>query len=408
MKILYLLSQRPDSTGSGIYTRALIDQATRAGHRCALVAAYSEKTPLDVSTINAESIHLVTFDQAPLSFPVPGMSDVMPYPSCRFKDLSPDQLQDYEQTFTRVIRSAVEAFAPDIIHSNHLWIMSALARRCFPDIPMVVSCHGTALRQFRNCPHLRETLTHDIPKMDGIFALSQNQKNEIVKLYGAAESMIHVVPNGFDPDFFYPASKPSVPPVFLLYAGKLSESKGVPLLLECMDHERLRHLPIHLHLAGSSGPGPHGDRIRDMAKRLSGKVTLCGALSPHDLSQRMRQAHLFVLPSFFEGLPLVIIEALASGCRIVTTDLPGTRELLSRIPGVWGQTIALPALETTDRPFAEDLPLIRDRLAEALENQILTHIENKVPPSDIFGPLKKNYSWKNIFTVIETIYHDLM
>lgn len=407
MNVLYLLSQRPDSTGSGIYTRALIAKATQAGHRCSLVAAGSALDALDVSGINADHIHMLTFDNPPLSFSVPGMSDVMPYPSSRFMDLDDRQLEAYEKAFTHAIKAAVEKSRPDIIHSNHIWIMSALVRRLYPEIPLVVSCHGTDLRQFRNCLHLRENLIRNIPNVDMILALTPGQKTEISKLYGMDEEKIHVVPTGFDPDIFYQVPKPASPPFTLLYAGKISQSKGLPLLLESLANKRLRNLPIHLYIAGS-GSGPDNDLCNAIAEKIPDKVTFCGSLSPHDLGDMMRKAHIFVLPSFFEGLPLVIIEALASGCRIVATDLPGICELVEGLKGKWGQLINLPVLETADQPYEKDLGLILERLAIALERQILEYSEKEALSPDFFNDLKEKYSWEYVFKNVESVYSSLV
>lgn len=401
MKILYLISQRPDSTGSGTYTRALIAQAVKAGHNPSLVCAGSALNPPDVSAIEVSSVYRVLFDQASLSFPIPGMSDVMPYPSSRFMDLDDVQLDAYEQVFGRTLDKAVSETRPDIIHSNHLWILSALARKRFPNIPMVVSCHGTALRQFQNCPQIRPRVLPALSGLDGVFALSESQKHEIMALYGVPEDTIHVVANGFDPEVFYPAPKPQAPPVIVLYAGKLAEAKGVPLLLECLSHESLRDLPFHLYLAGS---GTDEHTCRAMARRVSENVTFLGALSPNDLGEFMRKAHLFVQPSFFEGVPLVVIEALASGCRVVATDLPGTRSLMSEIKGDWGQWVPLPELETVDRPFAKDLPLIRDRLAQALSFQIRNRIMAQAPQPDVFESLAFSHSWQRVFCQVHTVY----
>lgn len=406
MKVLYLLSQRPDSTGSGIYTRALISQATTGGHSCSLVAAGSALAPQDVSDIKADYIQMVLFEQKPLSFPIPGMSDVMPYKSSRFMDLDDGQLEAYEKTFENALRTAVDKTKPDIIHSNHLWLLSALARRLYPEIPIVVSCHGTDLRQFRNCPHLRNKLINNIPKVDVVLALTSAQKKEISELYGVDERKIHVVPNGFDPNIFYPMPKQTPPPFSLLYAGKLSKSKGLPLLLESLSDKRLQRLPIHLYVAGS-GSGPDRDLCLDLSQKMPDKVTFCGSLSPHDLGDMMRKAHFFVLPSFFEGLPLVIIEALASGCRILATDLPGICELVEGLQGNWGQLIKLPALETSDQPFEKDLPMIRERLVNSIECQIMKYVEKRDSEPDFFNDLKDNYSWEHIFKRLESIYQSL-
>lgn len=406
MNILYLLSQRPDSTGSGIYTRALMKSAARAGHRCSLVAAGSSLDVPDVRAIKADHIHLISFDKPPLPFSIPGMSDVMPYKSSRFMDLNERQLEIYEKTFGQAIIDAVEKTKPDIIHSNHLWIMSAIGRRLYPEIPMVVSCHGTDLRQFRNCPHLRKKILSHISGMDMILALTHVQKIEIAELYGVDEQIIQVMPSGFDPGIFYQTPKPAPPPFNLLYAGKLSQSKGLPLLLESLSHDRIKELPVHLYVAGS-GSGPDKDLCNAIADKIADKITFCGALSPSDLGAMMRKAHIFILPSFFEGLPLVIIEALASGCRIVATDLPGIQELVKGLKGNWGQLIELPALETTDQPHEKDLPLIKERLANALESQILEFDQKEPLSADFFSDLKEKYSWEHIFRHAESIYLSL-
>ena len=62
----------------------------------------------------------------------------------------------------------------------------------------------------------------------------------------------------------------------------------------------------------------------------------------------MRAAHVFVLPSFYEGLPLVLVEALACGCRLVCTDLPGVRSgLLPHLEPVLDR-VPMPALAGID------------------------------------------------------------
>jgi glycosyltransferase involved in cell wall biosynthesis len=406
MKILYLLSQVPSGTGSGIYTRSMITRAVQAGHRCALVAACSAACPPDAGAIPAERIDWVPFDRDPLPYPIPGMSDVMPYPSTRFIDLTEHDLDVYERIFERAVQDAVAAERPDIIHSNHLWLLTAAARRNFPDIPLVVSCHGTDLRQLRNCPHIGKRIIGDIRRVDGIFALTESQKADIKALFGVPETLLHLSPNGFDPEVFHPADKLPVPPVTLLYAGKLSRSKGVHQLLEALNHDSLRNLSVRVLLAGS-GSGPDADRCRDLAGRSAVPVTFCGSLSPRDLGVVMRESHLFVLPSYFEGLPLVIIEALASGCRVVATGLPGIRELVAGIPAEWSRLYALPALETQDRPFDGDLPLIRNRLADTLGHAIREILENGMPPSGLFDSLKREYSWEHIFKRAESVYRSL-
>ena len=159
LKILHLLSQRPDSTGSGIYDQAMIREAYACGYENFMVAGVCSDGGDKTDCIEQDNSMFVNFHNADLSNHMPGMSDVMPYESTRFCDLSEEDLCEYEKAFSGIIQNAVNKFDPDIIHSHHLWIVSSMARRQFPNIPMVTTCHGSDLRQFQNCPQIRKNLT---------------------------------------------------------------------------------------------------------------------------------------------------------------------------------------------------------------------------------------------------------
>lgn len=158
MKILHLLSQRPDSTGSGFYVREIIRESHTSGHTNILIAGAPAHDIPDLSSVPVDSVDFLCFESPELPFPIPGMSDVMPYRSTRFREMSDDQLQQYSDGFSMTIQSVVRKHQPDLIHTNHLWLMTSLVRQLFPDIPVVTSSHGTDLRQMVNCPHLRDRI----------------------------------------------------------------------------------------------------------------------------------------------------------------------------------------------------------------------------------------------------------
>ena len=113
------------------------------------------------------------------------------------------------------------------------------------------------------------------------------------------------------------------------------------------------------------------DRIAQRAAACAIPVTFAGKISQDDLVQAYRTSDVFVLPSFFEGLPLVTIEALACGCRAVVTDLPGVRPWLeTHIPGAPIDYVELPGMRGVDEPVKEDLPAFESRLADALERAV--------------------------------------
>lgn len=183
LKILHVLSQRPDSTGSGIYVQAMIREAAAGGYDNFLVAGLSSAECADTTCIEEDKSIFVNFNSDDVCYHIPGMSDVMPYESTRFCDLSDKDLGEYEKAFSTSLKSAVDRYKPDIIHSHHLWIVSSITRRLFPGIPMVTSCHGSDLRQFQNCSHLQEKVLAGCRNIDVVIALSRAQKKDIMRLY---------------------------------------------------------------------------------------------------------------------------------------------------------------------------------------------------------------------------------
>ena len=400
MKILHLLSQRPEATGSGIYIQAMIREAARRGHENFLLAGVPRGEELPPAGL-AAACEFVTFHGGDLPFPVVGMSDVMPYPSRRFSDLSPPEVEAYEWGFADRLLDVVAGFQPQVIHSHHLWLLTALARQMFPHLPLVATCHGSDLRQFHFCPHLRPRVLAGCRHLKGIMALSGAQKHDIIRLYDIPGDRIEVVGAGYNEALFRSQPKPTTDPVQLVYAGKLSRAKGVPWLLRAL--RNLGHLPWRLHLVGG-GTGEERDEILELATALGDRVHLWGPQSQEEVARLMGQAHLVVLPSFFEGLPLVVLEALACGCRVVTTALPGVEEVLGGYDTEAILLVDRPRLLGQDTPLKEDEDgFVRD-LADALTRQILAARERPEIDRREVGEILEYYSWSQVFARVEQVY----
>jgi glycosyltransferase involved in cell wall biosynthesis len=133
-------------------------------------------------------------------------------------------------------------------------------------------------------------------------------------------------------------------------------------------------------------------------------VIVHGALSHDRLAALMSRSHIFILPSFFEGLPLVLIEALASGCRIITTSLPGTMEILGDLGSTMVEMVSLPTLETIDSPYLRDMEDLEKRLARIIERSIKKTIENPRPDMAAAQKITQEYTWERVFLRIEKTY----
>jgi glycosyltransferase involved in cell wall biosynthesis len=403
LKILHVIGQRPEMTGSGIYLEALIRESQQYGFSNFRVAGVSAGS-VDPTIENHQTKGAyVFFESESLNFPVTGMSDVMPYKSSLFKALKGKRLTAYKSAFTSVLLSAVNQFNPDIIHTNHLFLLSALVRKLFPNVPVVATCHGTDLRQYNNCPHLRSYVKRHCRGLDKIIALTTDQQREISRLYGIPPDKIVVVGGGYDQAMFTRAQKSTAGTVQLLYAGKFNRSKGVPWLLRSL--MKIKHHDWHLHMAGS-GNGPEFNDCIGLAEKLGRKVTNHGYVTHRRLSELMKKTHVQVLPSFFEGLPLVLFEGLASGCRIITTKLSGFNGIFGSANKDTINLIQLPPLETIDRPYRKDEAQLENALCKSILNMI--SVVKKSPNIDDphAEKIASSYTWPRVFERTLSVYHD--
>lgn len=401
MNILHILSQHPESTGSGFYLQNMISQAAAAGHCNALVAGVTAGRLPNLDPLGLAASRYVSFDGGDLDFTIPGMSDVMPYDSSRFSELSADQVAAYEEAFAATITRAAADFAPDIIHSHHLWLVTAVARRVLATTPLVTSCHSTDLRQFILCPHLRDRVLTACRGVDRVLALSRDQAVRVRSLYGIKSCRIDIIGGGFDDALFTWSGQKPPPPVHLLYAGKLSYAKGVDWLLRtCLG---LQDPNLHLHLAGS-GAGEEGEHCLALAKHSGSGVSVHGRLGQRQLAALMRRCHIFILPSFYEGLPLVLLEALACGCRIVTTDLPGCRELLATAGSELVEMVRLPPMREVDQPNPENLNLLDYRLGMAISRMAARVRSSSEPDREAIRDITASSGWQAVFQRVQASY----
>ncbi len=404
MKVLHILSQIPASTGSGMYLQATMEHAHRQGHDNFLLAGVPSDFQFEdqCGHLICDKPELVRFGQD-IAFQIVGMSDVMPYPSSRFCDLSADDLAHYEACFDARLRNAVQRWQPDIIHAHHLWLLTSLARQRFPHIPMVASCHGSDLRQFHTCCHLQPQVLYGCRQVDAICALNEGQKQQIHAEYEIAAERIHVVGAGFNSTLFHPpqtAKKSGT--IQIVYVGKLSRAKGVPWLIKAL--QRLAGGDWHFHLIGDSS-GAEKEEILTLAGQLGDKITLHGSLQPAQLAEILKDSHLFILPSFFEGVPLVVLEALACGCRVITTNLPGIKEVFGQLICDWLQRVELPEMEAIDRPHAHAEEGFIQSLQKKITAQLaaIEHNRSAEPPQAVRKVIH-DYEWESTFYRIEQVY----
>jgi glycosyltransferase involved in cell wall biosynthesis len=142
---------------------------------------------------------------------------------------------------------------------------------------------------------------------------------------------LRVIPNGVDCELFRPGNRrPGEGGWRLLYVGRFDAAKGLGVLLEALALLRQRRGDISLKLVGGSAATGTAAPFRAQAARLGLEegVEFAPEVPWQEVPRQMAGADLFVLPSFSEGLPLVLVEALACGLPLVATRCGGPEEVV--------------------------------------------------------------------------------
>jgi colanic acid/amylovoran biosynthesis glycosyltransferase len=155
-------------------------------------------------------------------------------------------------------------------------------------------------------------------------------------------SKIHVIHCGVDETFLTQSHVPVPNEPSLVCVGRLGEQKGHMLLLEAVRQLAAEELNFKLVLVGD---GPLRENIEtEIAKsNLQDYIEITGWASSTEVRQQILASRALVLPSFAEGLPVVIMEALALGRPVISTYVAGIPELVE--PGVCGWLVPAGSLE---------------------------------------------------------------
>ena len=216
---------------------------------------------------------------------------------------------------------------------------------------------------------------------DRIVVFSDEQRRFIYEQYRVALNRIAIIPNGVSPEFFLPVREQRLPH-HLLYVGRLSVQKRVDRLLAAID---LMTHQVQLTIVGG-GEDEAALRQQVMDLKLA-NVTFAGVLTGPALLEQYASADVFVLASDREGMPLVLLEAMAAGLPIVGTNVVGIQELIKGV-GV-----------LVDDPVPQ-------QLAAALD-ELLDHPESVAKLGRQSVAKAHDFSWPKSLGQFEQLYDEL-
>jgi colanic acid/amylovoran biosynthesis glycosyltransferase len=179
------------------------------------------------------------------------------------------------------------------------------------------------------------SLPEKIAHATAVIAVSDFGRSQLYRWIPYTEwPKVHVVRCGVDAAFLAAGPQPVVDNRRLLCVGRLSEQKGQLLILEALAGLAKQGIGFEMVLAGD-GPmrAVVEERVRDLA--LGASVRITGWVSNDDVRKELLAARILLLPSFAEGLPVALMEALALGRPAISTYVAGIPELLQDRVNGW-------------------------------------------------------------------------
>jgi glycogen(starch) synthase len=296
----------PAVSGMSVYAENLLRELVALGHEVVLVSQYRDD----------EAGTRVYGGGPPPPDRVPAGVEVRALAS-RGETVDP---ADWEGDIAEIVRTVVQLHDErpfDVLHAQYGYPpgLAVLEASRETGVPNLVSIQGGDGHWVGTCCTTHaEAMRTVIDHSGAVLIGSASFRDEVVGNLGSDPARFTIVPGATDTRRFTPAERPlgalQEPPV-LLFHGRVDRRKGVLDLLEA--------LPDGVRLV-VSGIGPDLD---EASARADGRTMFLGYVPPDEAPEVYRSADVFVSPTYSEGFSNTLLEAMASGLPVVSTDSVG-------------------------------------------------------------------------------------
>lgn len=316
MKILLINHFPLEGSGSGVYTKNIAKSLTKRGNEVCIIMPENTK---NYNLVEGVKLHPVYFtgkekieEALPFNFPC---FTTHPRSTTNFYDLNDTELKMYEEAFRKAIKQEIEEFKPDIIHGQHIWILSSIASEF--NIPLVVTAHGTDIMGYQKEEKFRSYADRVVEKCKKIITISKDndklfyrkeyKKEDVLKSLGINKNYEKIVS----------------------FVGKLTNFKGIDILLKaCKIYEDENTLTV------IAGNGELFEELNQLKRDLELKNVVFVGNKPHEILREIYNiANVSVVPSRREPFGLVALEAMACGTPVVGTNQGGIPDFLKEEVG---------------------------------------------------------------------------
>lgn len=285
-------------------------------------------------------------------------------------------------------------YQPALLHAHMAHVPTTFAMFTARQLGIPFSFTGHAADLFRD----RSLLIPKLRNSEFVHCISEWHQSFYQELVPRPPEDYPMVRCGVDPAEFSSIHTPS-DHVRLLAVGRLVQKKGFDLLLDALAHPQISELDWELELIGS---GPEADALQAQFEKhpAKDKIHLAGAQPNGKVREAMKKADAFLLPCRVDaqgdrdGIPVVLMEAMAAGTVVVSGDIPSIRELIEN--GKSGYMIPpgdQEALQSVLKTICTS-PERRASMQDAALTRIIEEFTLEGNTQRILDNMKKHNLWK--------------
>jgi glycosyltransferase involved in cell wall biosynthesis len=201
-------------------------------------------------------------------------------------------------------------------------------------VPVIAHVHGGGFQVFyeKSPALIQRAVRHLLGRASAVITLGETWAERLTAIEPTAA--VHVVPNSARAG--EPVDQPDAEePVRVLFLGRVEESKGAFDLLDAWQKMLAGHGQPTKPVLTIVGDGDT-DRAREIVREqgLSETIEITGWIAPEDVPAIVRSSQVLVLPSYFEGQPMAILEAMANGLCVLASRVGGIPDLIDDSSGI--------------------------------------------------------------------------
>jgi starch synthase len=311
----------------------------------------------------------------------------------------------------------------DVIHC-HTWYthLAGIFSRELLQVPLILTTHSLEthrtwkVEQLGNGYFLSRWIeNHAYNTADGVIAVSQQMKTDVVEAYGIDQKKVTVIHNGIDPEFYKPTFdsdllveygiNPEIP--FVLFVGRITRQKGISQLIAAAQYFN-KNCQIVLCAGASDTPEiakETEDLIANLKQKREGIILISEMLPREKIKILYSHARVFACPSLYEPFGIINLEAMSCETPVVGSAVGGIPEII--VEGKTGYLIDLESVSRTDfnpknpdefqQHFAQKINLL-------LDDEDLANAMGKAGRKRVL----EKFSWESIAKTTYNYYEEVI